>query len=168
MPEKGKTLGPANHAQGELTWVQTIAATLETPATSPTLLGAQNRLNSDNEQWLAPTRLGPVLHPHSILEFIMVELWGSLQLLHKGWIAMLQAPLTLPFGSPWDPCIDAMPLLCVSRATIMSSVIERGLFICCPRASLGGSVSSDAPQHRGARGQAVTRAQNASFHQMRA
>lgn len=34
---------------------------------------------------------------------------------------MLQPPLTLPSGSPWDPCIDVQPLLCVSIATIMSS-----------------------------------------------
>lgn len=79
---------------------------------------------------------------------------------------MLQPPLTLPSGSPWDPCIDVQPLLCVSIATIMSS--SAGCLSALHQRPQTPRDSHEGSSGRGARGQTATRAQNASFHQMRA
>ena len=68
----------------------------------------------------------------------------------------LQPPLTLPLRSQADPCIDALPLLCVNRATIMSS--SAGCLSAMHRSSQTPETRTRCTSSRGARGQTATRA----------
>lgn len=76
-------------------------------------------------------------------------------------IAMLQPPLTLPSGSPWDPCIGALPL--AVREQSNNYVIERGLLISAGSELTDARDSHEGSVCRGARGQTATGAKMPHF-----
>lgn len=138
---------------------KTIAATLETPATSPRLVGAPllqwSQLLAASSSVFRPV-------PAAARERRSHQLCavGSLKMLRKG--AMLQPPLTLPCASPWDPCTGALPL--AVREQSSNYVIERGLLISTlHHRSQTPETRTRAARSRGARGQSATRAKMPHF-----
>lgn len=152
MPEKGKTLSPANRAQCELDVCKTIAAALETPAISPRLSGVQLTQSLEaSSSWSRRASAAALQHRAQNAHAV-----GSLQLLRKDWIAMLQPPLTLPSRSPWDPCIARRAA--AVREQHNHYVIACGLLICAASELTGPpSLARGTASGRGARGRAVTR-----------
>jgi hypothetical protein len=105
----------------------------------------------------------PDLHLQLLVSAVLsiVRVVGSSQLLRTGWIAMLQPPLTLLNGSPWDPCIGALPLAVREQGN--NYVIERGLLISAASELTDARDSHEGSVHRGARGQTATGAKMPHF-----
>jgi hypothetical protein len=97
----------------------------------------------------------------------VLALWGRSAAAPQTLRLMLQPPLTLPSGSPWDPCMERTAVHVREQSN--NYVIERGRLICpaqTPRDSHEGTVSRPPWGSSRSRGQ-HDRARNASFHHTR-